>query len=57
MKETKKINFKNKKTRIMARVNNEELAVIHRKAFIYARGNMSEFLRIAALAFEDKKKC
>ena len=52
---TKKPKSTIKLTRLMARVNSEELQVIHKKAFVYAGGNMSLFLRMAALAFDGKK--
>ena len=51
----KKQKTKLKVTRLIVRVDADALAIIHKKAFVYAGGNMSLFLRMAALAFDGKK--
>jgi len=54
MKSKKPIS-KIKKTRLMARVDAGELETIFKKAFVFCKGNMSEYLREAALNYERKK--
>lgn len=52
----KKINLKRKETRLIARVNNAQLEIIFKKAFVYCGGNMSEYLREAAMNYKRNRK-
>jgi hypothetical protein len=41
--------------RINARATHTEFRLIYKKALLYANGNISEYLRIAALGYTPKK--
>lgn len=42
--------------RVLARVNNEELQEIIKRALLYANGNLSKYLRLAALNYRGGGK-
>lgn len=52
----KKLNPYAKRNRIEARVDNEELREILTKAQLYCGGNLSDFVREAALKYKPTKK-
>lgn len=53
---TKKPSRELKQARLICRVNGDELDKIFKKAFIYCKGNMSEYLREAAIRYERSRK-
>ncbi len=55
-KAKKKLNPYTKRGLIQAKVDNDELQVIVTKASVYTKGNVSEFVREAALNYRPIKK-
>lgn len=52
----KKLNPYARRTLIQARVNNEEMQEILTKALLYSKGNVSNYIRLAALNYRPVKK-
>lgn len=53
---TRKPNPYTKRNLIQARLDNDELNIVHPKAVVYCGGNMSEFVRLAVLNYKPLKK-
>jgi uncharacterized protein (DUF1778 family) len=52
----KKLNAFTKRGLIQARVNNDDMREIVTKAQMYTKGNVSDFVRLAALNYRPLKK-
>ena len=55
-KEIKKLNPYSKRNRLNFRVDNEEMQTIFTKALLYADGDVSVYLRMAALGYKPYTK-